>query len=124
MERPWLQLTPVASATARLFVLVLLAGFMTSNGSAADDAAPAPTEADIYTIDTLIIPEEAYLEVGALAWLPNDRLAVGTRRGEIWIIEHPAAEQPRWTRFAHGLHEVLGLAWKPEIGRASCRERV
>lgn len=114
MERPWLQLTPVASAAARLFVLVLLAGFMTSNGSAADDAAPAPTEADIYTIDTLIIPEEAYLEVGALAWLPNDRLAVGTRRGEIWIIEHPAAEQPRWTRFAHGLHEVLGLAWKPD----------
>ncbi|MGA0038418.1 MAG: PQQ-dependent sugar dehydrogenase [Pirellulales bacterium] len=71
-------------------------------------------EADAYAIETLAIPDEAYLEVGALAWLPNDRLAVGTRRGEIWFVDHPTDEAATWTRFAHGLHEILGLAWKAD----------
>ena len=42
----------------------------------------------------------------------GDRIAVASRRGEIWFVDDPAGEQPTWTRFAHGLHEVLGLAWK------------
>ena len=66
-----------------------------------EEGQPPLTEAAVYAIDTLSIPDEAYLEVGALAWLPGDRLAVGTRRGEIWIVEHPAAPQPTWSRFAH-----------------------
>lgn len=92
---------------------------------AADPPAP-PTEADFYPIRSLAVPPEAHLEVGALEWIPDGRLAVATRRGEIWMVADPAAEQPSWRRFAHGLHEVLGLAWKdgwlyvtqrPEVSR-------
>jgi glucose/arabinose dehydrogenase len=42
-------------------------------------------------------------------------LAVGTRRGEIWIVENALAADPKqakFRRFARGLHEVLGLAWR------------
>jgi glucose/arabinose dehydrogenase len=55
------------------------------------------------------------LEAGALEVLPDGRLAVGTRRGEIWMADNVTAADPkdaRFHRFAHGLHEVLGLAWR------------
>lgn len=85
-----------------------------------------PVESDFYRIEKLEIPPQAFLEVGALEWLPGDRLAVASRRGEIWFVDDPAGDSPTWTRFAHGLHEVLGLAWKdgwlyvtqrPEVSR-------
>jgi hypothetical protein len=80
-------------------------------------AAEPAQEADFYPIRTYEIPAEAHLEAGALEWIPPSagdpgRLAVGTRRGEIWLVRDPAGEKPSWKRFAHGLHEILGLAWK------------
>src|SRR5205814_5007918 len=38
-----------------------------------------------------------------------------TRRGEIWLVDKPLTEQPedaKFSLFASGLHEVLGLAWR------------
>jgi hypothetical protein len=80
-------------------------------------SAEPSKEADFYPIRTFEIPSEAHLEAGALEWIPSSAggpgsLAVGTRRGEIWMVVDPASEKPAWKRFAHGLHEVLGLAWK------------
>ncbi|MFN0199806.1 MAG: hypothetical protein ACKVT0_23890, partial [Planctomycetaceae bacterium] len=52
---------------------------------------------------------------GAVELLPDDRLAVSTRRGEVWLVSEPFAEDPakiKWTRFAHGLHEVLGVSYR------------
>ncbi len=95
--------------------IAVLAGFLLSGRVLpAAEEPEAVSEANIYAIETLTIPDEAFLEVGALEWIPGDRLAVGTRRGEIWIVVRPASENPRWSRFAHGLHEVLGLAWKAD----------
>ncbi|MBI1345137.1 hypothetical protein GC163_02495 [bacterium] len=74
--------------------------------------AQAPVENDYYKLTPLTIPDAAYLEAGAIDLLPDGKLAVSTRRGEIWLIEKPFAENPaemKWSRFAHGLHEVLGL---------------
>ncbi len=76
-------------------------------------AEPAPGENDFYRQFTFKLPPDVSLEVGALELLPDGRLAVSTRRGEIWLVDHPFTDDPaqcRWTRFAHGLHEVLGLA--------------
>lgn len=101
--------SPLAGRYVMLACLLLVGG-----GRVVGEEPAAVSEGDIYAIETLAIPDEASLEVGALEWLPGDRLAVGTRRGEIWIVEDPASEKPRWSRFAHGLHEVLGLAWKPD----------
>lgn len=93
--------------TASLLVLLCLAG--TAWGQT------APAENDYYKLTTFQIPETAHLEVGAIDLLPDGKLAVSTRRGEIWLIDKPFAENPadmKWSRFAHGLHEVLGLTHK------------
>lgn len=86
---------------------------------------PAPkTEQDFYEIKTLPIPQDLYLEVGGLATMPDGRLAVSTRRGEIWIVENPYQKESHLTnyrRFASGLHEILGLAYKDGVFYCSQR---
>src|SRR5204863_10157144 len=50
---------------------------------------------------------------GGTEVMPAGGGAVGTRGGGIWMIEHACDADPgraRFTRYAHGLHEVLGLA--------------
>lgn len=84
----------------------------------------AKTEQDYYEIKTLPIPKDIYLEIGGIATMPDGRLAVSTRRGEIWIIENPYQKenhQVHYKRFASGLHEVLGLAYKD--GSFYCSQR-
>ena len=49
----------------------------------------AQTESQIFPIVTVPIPKEIALEVGGMTFLPNDELAVATRRGEVWIITNP-----------------------------------
>lgn len=66
-----------------------------------------------YTVDYLRPPAGALLEVGGLDFLPDGRLVVATRRGQVWIVENPLAANPadaRFTLFAEGLWEGLGLA--------------
>lgn len=75
------------------------------------------TEEDYYRIVTLPIPETVQLEVGGLAVLPDGRLAASTRRGEVWMITNPylkGSGQASYKRFAHGLHEPLGLLYRPD----------
>lgn len=78
-------------------------------------------EADYYTIKKVNIPEDVILEAGGLAFDEAGKLAVCTRRGEIWTIENPASANPKFVRFAHGLHEPLGLAYKD--GGYYCTQR-
>lgn len=69
-----------------------------------------------YKITPLPIPENVVLEVGALEMMPDGKLAVATRRGEIYMVSNPKASSPEtettFKRYAHGLHEVLGLAYR------------
>lgn len=79
--------------------------------------AQSPRERDYYTIADVPIPEGIVLECGALELLPGDVLAAATRRGEIWLVDHALErelrpDRVRFTRFAAGLHEPLGLAWR------------
>jgi glucose/arabinose dehydrogenase len=74
-----------------------------------------PTEDDYYKILHYEIPKGEVMEIGALEFMPDGRLAVGTRRGEIWMIRDALDADPKkakFSRYAHGLHEVLGLAAK------------
>ena len=72
-------------------------------------------EKEYYRINTLPIPEGISLEAGALQWLGKGRLAVSSRYGDIYMIDNALDEsgaKVKFTRFASGLHEVLGLAEK------------
>ncbi|MEO1513829.1 MAG: plastocyanin/azurin family copper-binding protein [Bacteroidota bacterium] len=94
------------------FLLCLLC---VGTASAQDDNALAPVESDYYNIITLPLPEGLMMEVGGLVCLPNNKLAASTRRGEVWVVENPYMlneRNPVYKRFASGMHEILGLAYR------------
>ena len=72
----------------------------------------AASEEDFFRIMKVSSPEGTLLEVGGLCTLPNGDLAVTTRRGDIFIVENPTSQRPHFRKFASGLHEVLGVAYK------------
>jgi hypothetical protein len=82
--------------------------------AAAVQAAPAAgNEAEHYKLVTIPQPADCVLEVGGLAFRPDGKLLACTRRGEVWLIHNPLEEdltKIKFTRFAAGLHEALGLS--------------
>jgi hypothetical protein len=91
--------------------------------------AMAAGDEDYYRVLTYDLPPELHLEASGLAVLPDGRLAVGIRRGEVWILEHPLADPPTaanvgYKLFASGMHEVLGLAWHDGALYATQRSEV
>jgi glucose/arabinose dehydrogenase len=51
------------------------------------------------------------LEVSGMDWMPDGRLAVATRKGEVWLVNDVLSGVPEKTTFklfASGLHEPLG----------------
>ena len=69
-------------------------------------------ENQYYTIKEVPIPKDIILEVGGLAFDDKGTLGVTTRRGDLWTIKNPSSTKPEFTRFASGLHEPLGLAYR------------
>jgi cytochrome c551/c552 len=95
-----------------IFSTLLLCLILSAHTSA--QLKKTPTEDDYYKIITLPTPEGILLEVGGVATLPDGRIAVCTRRGDVWIVENASMEKgtaPRYRLFASGLHEALGLAY-------------
>ena len=102
------------SALRRSLLLVIALLLATEVRGA--DPGPKPKEEDYTKILTFEPPPDVVLEVGALEWMPDGKLAVSTRRGEIYMVSNPLASDPakesKFFRYAHGLHEVLGLAYR------------
>jgi cytochrome c551/c552 len=83
-------------------------------------------EDDYYKIITVATPEDILLEVGGIASLPDGRIAVATRRGDVWFIENASMENngaPKFRLFATGLHEPLGLAYNSKDGALYSSQR-
>ncbi len=78
-------------------------------------------EEDYFKIMRVPAPEGVILEVGGLCTLPNGDLGVTTRRGDVFIVENPTSQRPFFRKFASGMHEVLGLAYKD--GALYCAQR-
>lgn len=74
----------------------------------------ADRERDYYRIVELPIPKDQVIEAGAFTALPDGRIAVGTRRGDVFFISGADDERPQpvYQLFASGLDEIFGLAWK------------
>ncbi len=70
-------------------------------------------EREYYPIVSIPLPADTVVESGAFAVLPDNRVAVGTRRGEIYFIDGLDAPKPQpvFRQFAEGLDEIFGLAW-------------
>ena len=74
----------------------------------------AAQESDYYKITTFGTPKETALEVSSIEFLPGGKLALGTRRGEIWTVTNAQGDPEKvgYKLFASGQHEVMGLAYK------------
>lgn len=99
-----LALTAVAAGTALLPAAEDLGAMW---GTAAE-------EAKYYPIVNIPIPAGVPLRPGGLEILPDGRLAVGTRRGDIYFVKgaFTSPPQPEFQLFATGQDEIFSLAWK------------
>ncbi len=108
-------------------------------------AQQPPTEDDYYRLVTIPLPDGVVLEVGGMDWLDQQktRLAICTRRGEVWVLDNVYSDQPalagqklkvkneqgktvevdpdpqdivRFKQMLFGLHEPLGMMVNPGHG--------
>ena len=75
-------------------------------------AGATAAENDYYKLNSVPFPKDLKLEISGMATLPEDRMALAIRKGEIWIAKGLSGGKPVYTKFASGLHEPLGLAYQ------------
>ena len=72
-------------------------------------------QSEYYHREEIPLPEGEVMELGSIALMPDQKVAVTTRRGDLWICEGAYGDdlsQVKWTKFASNLHEPLGMFWK------------
>jgi len=74
----------------------------------------AAEEAKYYPIVSVPIPEEVPLKTGSFDILPDGRLVVGTRKGDVYFVEGAFNKfpEPTYHLFASGQDEIFGVANK------------
>ena len=73
-------------------------------------------EREFYPIINVPIPTDTVIEAGAFVVLPDKRIAVGTRYGEIYILSGVDEKKPNpsYHLYATGMDEIFGLAYKDD----------
>jgi hypothetical protein len=91
--------------------------------------AQASEPSEFYLREEIPLPPGEVMEIGSIALMPEQKVAVTTRRGDLWICSGAYGEdlsKVTWTKFAQGLHEPFGMFWKagwlyltqrPEVSR-------
>lgn len=71
-------------------------------------------EAKSYPVVDIPIPDDLVIEASSFELLPDGRLAIGTRRGDIYLADGAFEENPNpsYQLFASGLDEVTSLAYR------------
>lgn len=73
------------------------------------------TQSDFYNREEIPLPPGEVMEVSSIALMPDQQVAVATRRGDLWICSGAYGDdlsKVTWKKFAHGLHEPLGMYYK------------
>ncbi len=77
--------------------------------------AHAVQQSDFYTREEIPLPPGEVMEIGSIALMPDQKVAVTTRRGDLWICSGAYGDDLKkvtWKKFAQGLHEPFGMFWK------------
>jgi len=77
----------------------------------------AATQSDYYVREEIPLPEGEVMELGSIALMPGKKVAVTSRRGDLWICDGAYGDdlsKVTWTKFASNLHEPLGMFWKED----------
>lgn len=103
---------------SKIFTLALVAIALLPLLRAGEDLGAkwgsAQEEAKYYPIVTVPIPNEVPMRPGSFEFLPDGRLAAGTRRGDIYFIKGAldSPPKPEYQLFASGQDEIFALSWK------------
>ncbi|MFK5924981.1 MAG: heme-binding domain-containing protein [Verrucomicrobiota bacterium] len=87
-------------------------------------------EGQPYAIDTLTLPYKnpwnALFFVSGLDFLSENRIAICTMYGDVWIADVSGEDLSKltWKRFAGGLHQPLGLKVKDGVIHVMCRDQL
>lgn len=77
--------------------------------------AHAQKQSDFYVRESIPTPPDEVLELGSIALMPDQKIAVASRRGDIWICTgayDADISKVTWKKFASGVHEPFGMFWK------------
>ena len=96
-----------------LIILVPLFYAVAPQVFAVEGSKSLPVESDYYPITTIPLPEGEVIEVSGIDILPGNKVAIASRRGDIFVGEGVLEDKPAptWTLYASGLHETLGISW-------------
>jgi len=74
----------------------------------------AQDESQYYPIVDIPVPSGVPLQPGGMEVLPDGRLAVGTRRGDIYLVRgaFDSPPHPEYHLFASGQDEIFSLSWR------------
>ncbi len=75
----------------------------------------AATESDYYQREVIPLPPGEVMEIGSIALMPEEKVAVATRRGDIWICSGAYGDdlsKVTWKKYAQNLHEPLGMYYQ------------
>jgi hypothetical protein len=78
-------------------------------------AAHAQQQSDYYLREEIPLPKGEVMELGSVALMPDRKIAVASRRGDLWICTGAYDDdlsKVTWRKFAEGLHEPFGMFWK------------
>lgn len=113
------------SNSMRLAIFVLLLAIAAISPARAEEVGERwgteEREREYYPIVNIPIPKDVVIEAGAFAVLPDRRMAVGTRHGEIYFLDgvDAAKPNPKFHRFATGLDEIFGMTWDNQALRVT-----
>lgn len=110
IKRSWI-------STFLLSLILIVAGLIPSQINAQKLGQfwdTAEEESKYYKIVDVPIPKGMAMEAGCFEVLPDDKLAIGTRRGDIYFVEDAFKKypQPKFKKFAAGLDEIFGMSYK------------
>ena len=112
-------MTFCANRILTVFAGLFIAGALNVSSRAeevGDMWGTASREREYYKLVNLPIPKDLVVEAGAFVTLPDKRIAIGTRRGDIYLLSGVDEEKPnpKYELFASGLDEIFGLAYKDD----------
>ncbi len=87
-------------------------------GHAAKPAPPTTQterQSDYYHREEIPLPPGEVMELSSIALMPDQKVAVATRRGDLWICSGAYGSdlsKVTWKKFTSGLHEPLGMYYK------------
>jgi glucose/arabinose dehydrogenase len=103
--------------TAKILILAVLSTTISQAQTEKKNVLPQikTNQEDYYIREVIPLPKGEVIEIGSIALMSGDQIAVGTRRGDIWICTgayETDLTKVTWKKAYNAAHELLGMHYK------------